>query len=155
TPHGWGVNWESFHVFTSWSGDGGQSHVDSEEQSFKELWNNEARHCLVVDLPEAARHDLLRFLPAEDATPRRLLQVPEHLEPGGVRHSVGQPEQASDEPPRDLRPLVWGLIQHGATFANGGERVGEATSTVSPWPHQVRAFDRMHRTWPPRLLIAD
>ena len=40
-------------------------------------------------------------------------------------------------------------------MAKGGERVGEATSAVIPWPHQVRAFERLYRNWPPRLLIAD
>src|SRR3546814_16074594 len=38
---------------------------------------------------------------------------------------------------------------------HGGERVGEATSAVTPWPHQLRAFHRMYDNWPPRLLIAD
>jgi len=38
---------------------------------------------------------------------------------------------------------------------NGGERVGEATSNVEPWPHQIRAFQRLYGHWPPRLLIAD
>ena len=37
----------------------------------------------------------------------------------------------------------------------GGERIAEATSAITPWPHQVRAFDRMIGNWPPRLLIAD
>ena len=29
------------------------------------------------------------------------------------------------------------------------------TAAVTPWPHQVRAFERLYRKWPPRLLIAD
>ena len=29
------------------------------------------------------------------------------------------------------------------------------TSAVTPWPHQVRAFERLYRGWPPKLLIAD
>jgi hypothetical protein len=37
----------------------------------------------------------------------------------------------------------------------GGERIAEATSAITPWPHQVRAFQRMLGHWPPRLLIAD
>ncbi len=37
----------------------------------------------------------------------------------------------------------------------GGERIAEATSAVTPWPHQLRAFQRMLDHWPPRLLIAD
>ncbi len=37
----------------------------------------------------------------------------------------------------------------------GGIRVGEATAAVTPWPHQIKAFERLYRHWPPRLLIAD
>jgi hypothetical protein len=59
------------------------------------------------------------------------------------------------EPFVDMRRLVWGFIRHAAKMPNGGERVGEATSNVTPWPHQVRAFQRLYSQWPPRLLIAD
>ena len=37
----------------------------------------------------------------------------------------------------------------------GVSYVGEATSAVIPWPHQVRSFERLYRDWPPKLLIAD
>ena len=33
--------------------------------------------------------------------------------------------------------------------------MGEATSVIEPWPHQVRAFARLYSDWPPKLLIAD
>jgi SNF2 family DNA or RNA helicase len=154
TPHGWGVNWESFHAFTSWSGADAQARVEAEEQSFRELWENEASQCLVVDLPDAVRDDLLRFLPSDDRTPQRLAPV----ESDGLRTEVPQrgiTTIASEVAADDLRLLAWGLIQYGALLPDGGERVGEATSIVSPWPHQVRAFDRMYHNWPPRLLIAD
>ena len=26
---------------------------------------------------------------------------------------------------------------------------------MTPWPHQVRAFERLYERWPPKLLIAD
>ena len=38
---------------------------------------------------------------------------------------------------------------------DGGARVGEATAAITPWPHQVRAFERLYDSWPPKLLIAD
>ena len=38
---------------------------------------------------------------------------------------------------------------------HGGEWVGEMTAAITPWPHQVQAFERLYRTWPPKLLIAD
>ena len=43
----------------------------------------------------------------------------------------------------------------GAFVAKRGGRVGEITSAVTPWPHQVRAFERLYTDWPPKLLIAD
>jgi SNF2 family DNA or RNA helicase len=33
--------------------------------------------------------------------------------------------------------------------------VGEATSAVTPWLHQVRTYTRFLREWPSRVLIAD
>ena len=33
--------------------------------------------------------------------------------------------------------------------------MGEATAAVTPWPHQVRAFEKLYGRWPPKLLIAD
>jgi SNF2 family DNA or RNA helicase len=58
-----------------------------------------------------------------------------------------------------VRKQVWNIIW-GAPQLPGGERIAEATSAVVPWPHQVRAFERMVGPWsrgdqPPRLLIAD
>ena len=59
------------------------------------------------------------------------------------------------QPLRDLRRLVWSFVRQAPKMPNGGERVGEATANVTPWPHQVRAFQRLYSHWPPRLLIAD
>ena len=54
-----------------------------------------------------------------------------------------------------MRRLIWGYIKHAPSLPNGGERIGEATAAVEPWPHQIRAFHRMYDNWPPKLLIAD
>ncbi len=50
---------------------------------------------------------------------------------------------------------MWDFIAVAPILPNGGIRVGEATSAVTPWPHQVRAFRRLYDNWPPKLLIAD
>src|SRR3546814_19663548 len=55
----------------------------------------------------------------------------------------------------DLRRQVWDFIAAAPNMPHGGERVGEATSAVTPWPHQLRAFHRLYDNWPPRMLIAD
>ena len=56
--------------------------------------------------------------------------------------------------PDEIRRVVWTYIRNAARAWNG-VRVGEVTSTVTPWPHQVRTYQRLHRTWPCQMLIAD
>jgi superfamily II DNA or RNA helicase len=159
TVQGWTGNWESFHVFTDWTG--GKDHVDAEEETFSRLWADKARRCRVVDVHQAIKGDLLRFLPKGDRQPRRLSEepYPPPVVPASEIHELsGEAEGAPYDlgPTTDeLRRLVWGLIRHGPALPNGGERVGEATSTITPWPHQARAFRRLYGAWPPRLLIAD
>ncbi len=164
TPHGWGGthlgNWESFHVFTEWTG--GAPHVDAERESFDRLWNDQAKHCLVVDVRTAIEKNLLPFLPPNDGKPKRLIVE----EPAPV--PVASPEEGAEAPsplpaplpaielpPDELRRRVWQIIALGPAMPGGGERVGEATSAVVPWPHQIRAFHRAYDHWPPKLLIAD
>ena len=50
---------------------------------------------------------------------------------------------------------MWTFIQQAPSLPGGGARVGEATAAVEPWPHQLRAFERLYEPWPPKLLIAD
>ncbi|MBI2568724.1 MAG: DEAD/DEAH box helicase family protein [Candidatus Schekmanbacteria bacterium] len=151
TRQGWRGNWESFHVFTAWGGD--REHVDTEDAGFAKLWNDRMRRCLTIAVPDAARDQLLRFLPESDRLPGRLQDAAAGETPDE------EPAPAADPPPEpapvDIRRLLWGWITHAAAFANGGERVGEATSAVAPWPHQIRAFHRMYDRWPPRCLVAD
>lgn len=59
TSRGWRGNWESFHAFTDWGGT--RTYVDDEEMSFTKLWNNQAKRCLVLDVPKAIREKLLTF----------------------------------------------------------------------------------------------
>lgn len=146
TVNGWAHNWESFHVFTSWDG---TKHLDGEEASFQKLWNDRSKAARVIDLGQAVTEKLLAFLPANDGTPVRLQVVCEHL----------KSEETTPEPPeiefRDVYKETWDFIRQAPSQPNGGELVGEATAAVTPWPHQLYAFDRMYKHWPPRLLIAD
>ena len=147
TAAGWERNWESINVFTSWGTE--PARVDAEEANFSRAWCDKARHFLVLTVPDAARQELMRYLPTSDQPARlkgkkRLPKAPK------------RPPQAENEVPvADLRSRVWAFIQQAPNLPGGGARVGEATSTVTPWPHQVRAFQRMYETWPPKLLIAD
>lgn len=154
TAYGWLHNWESFHVFCDW--DGGNKHVDAEERTFAQLWADRAKRARVLDVPTAVRDDVLRFLPKDDQEPERLKRVrvegaqPDSGETGTKEPVTAPKPQGFDE----RRKQVWNVIWTAPTLP-GGEWIAEATSAVTPWPHQVRAFQRMLDHWPPRLLIAD
>lgn len=154
TAAGWTLNWESLNLFRSWVE---PERVAAEEESFARLWADRAGRVITLDVPAAARQDLLRFLPPDDRLPTRLLPHPDERED----------ESKTPVPSRDLRPAtpvidwderrraLWGFIREAPKLPGGGALVGEATAAVTPWPHQVRAFHRLYDQWPPRLLIAD
>lgn len=154
TVNGWLHNWDSFHVFCEW--DGGTKHVEAEERSFARLWADRAKRARVMDVPTAVREDLLRFLPDDEKEPQRLKRARDGRDT--------PPEPAADEPQNtpvakgssieEQRKAVWQVIWTAPRLP-GGESIAEATSAITPWPHQVRAFQRMLDHWPPRLLIAD
>ncbi|MBM3879666.1 MAG: helicase [Verrucomicrobia bacterium] len=163
TEAGWTRNWESLNIFRSWLGD--DPRVAAEEHNFKRLWEGQSKHVITMPVPDAMRDDLLRFLPEQDL-PARLRRMtndgmtndekertPETDSSLGIRHSSLGTQGAAEV--TDLRRLVWAYIKQAPKMPNGGERVGEATASVEPWPHQIRAFQRLYGRWPPRLLIAD
>jgi len=146
TAAGWTRNWESLNVFTSWRD---PDRVQEEDENFARLWANQAKHAITLDVPTAIRDDLLRFMPHDD----KPIRLKEREQPPALPEPTLVPETVM--PPFDLRRAVWDFIALAPTLLNGGARVGEVTSAVTPWPHQVRAFYRMYDNWPPKLLIAD
>ncbi len=110
----------------------------------------------MLDLPTALRKKLLSFKPEGDALPKRLhVEEPEKPE---EEPTIVEPEAETailDESAEDKRQKIWSFIQNAPSASGGGDYIGEATSAITPWPHQVHAFDRMYHSWPPRLLIAD
>ena len=153
TAAGWRRNWESINVYRSWGPE--PERVAGEERNFARLWANRSPRAIVLDVPDAARRDLLRFLPPD--LPARLKakppppDPPEPPEPSTGEEPPGPPQL----PPDERRRLVWTFIRQAPSLPGGGARVGEATAAVEPWPHQLRAFERLYAPWPPRLLIAD
>ncbi len=146
TPAGWLRNWESIQVFTSWGPE--PERVADEEANFAAIWADRSHPLKVLDVPEAVRRDLLRYLPKDDR-PARLRDVEAET---GKRQPKPPPRP---DPVPDARSRVWSFLAAAPALPGGGSRVGEATAAVTPWPHQVRAFERLYGTWPPRLLIAD
>ena len=139
TEAGWRRNWESINVYASWGAE--SKRVAHEDENFARLWANRSRYVIVLNIPEAARRDLLRFLP-EDDLPARLKKW----------------QRSKPDPPLpvvDRRNLVWSFIAKAPALEEGGSLVGEATAAVASWPHQLRAFGRLYERWPPKLLVAD
>ena len=158
TAAGWRRNWESISVYTSWGPE--PERVDGEERSFTRLWANRSSRVIVLDVPEAARRDLMRFMP--DDVPARLgaSGAGQADRAEGAPARLDSTPEPSPPPPAappaiDRRTMVWTFIREAPRLAQGGARVGEATAAVTPWPHQVRAFERLYGRWPPKLLIAD
>ena len=156
TAAGWQRNWETINVFKSWTAPE-KERVDAEERNFASLWANRPSSVIVIDVPEAVRRDLLRFMPS-DGMPARLKKAGVEDTEHGDREAGS--EETPQEPPAmpaaiDRRSLVWAFIANAAQLPGGGALVGEATAAVTPWPHQVRAFEKLYGRWPPKLLIAD
>ena len=156
TPAGWRHNWESINVYTSWGPE--PRRVADEEANFARIWGNKANRVIVLDTPEAVRRDLMRFMPESDQ-PARLRESGKEPPPATPVDPPPEPDgtPVDDRTERivDLRSRVWAFIDWAPALPDGGARVGEATGAVIPWPHQVRAFERLYSHWPPRLLIAD
>ncbi len=156
TAAGWRHNWESISVYTSWGPE--PRRVADEEANFARIWADKAQRVIVLDVPDAARRDLMRFMPASDKPARlkeRTGKEPSKAPPEKPTSGTTDPGKPVAPRTGDLRSRVWSFIGHAPSLPNGGERIGEATAAVTPWPHQVRAFDRLYRDWPPKLLIAD
>lgn len=144
TASGWQDNWESINVYTSWSAE--VARVEAEEHNFRLLWEDRAKRATVRDVPDAVRRDLLKFLPREGLPARLRVEPTIPGKPAGP-----ETERKSDQ----FRSRVWSFIHQSPSVSPGGDRVGEATAPIVPWPHQVRAFKRLYDDWPPNLLIAD
>ncbi len=151
TGAGWRSNWESFSVYTSWGPEPGR--VDEEESKFARIWAGEAQRVIVLGVPEAVRRELMRFEPTT-GLPTRLDRKPERFVRKPKTRSADDAEPP-ESPPDPLRARVWAFIREAPSRPGGGDRVGEATAPVDPWPHQARTFERLYGSWPPRLLIAD
>ncbi len=156
TVAGWQHNWETINVFKSWAGSE-KERIDAEEKNFVRLWANQPSRVIVVDVPEGIRQDLMRFMPSDGKPARLKSRGPEEIAPAKADLAKPQATQVvtPNAGPIDRRNLVWAFIRKAAGLPKGGVLVGEATAAVTPWPHQIRAFERLYGHWPPKLLIAD
>lgn len=146
TPSGWLENWEGFHVFRSWKGE--SEHVEAQEKTFGDLWYDRDEGARVYDVRHALEEGLRDYLPVEGELPKRLKGLVPHP-------ALKNPPDVELPPQNDRLANTWAFIREAPASSPEGDFVAAATSAVEFWPHQTRAFLRMYRNWPPRLLIAD
>ena len=174
TEAAWKLNWESFTVSCSWRGEWDAKRVDMAVQDFEKLWNGQAKSAEVVDFPTAVRDKLFQFLPKDDTFlhpqgndhPHSATKddnpecdredgASEAVEPEAVEVQAEAEESLADElTSEEKRRKAWKAVIDAPKQENGA-LVAIRTSTVEPWPHQMRAYKRMLDNWPVRLLIAD
>ncbi len=163
---GWKQNCESFDVSCSWRGEWDLQRVQKTEEEFQKLWANKAKSAEVIEVPEAVKRELLQFLPADDsfiAPPvKGGLDAPLEIEPTveepvvleGTTEEVLPPNDVKEQSPYQDRRDFWRFIRE-APKREDGVLVAVKTSTIEPWPHQLRAYKRMLDRWPFRLLVAE
>ncbi|MBF0503304.1 MAG: DEAD/DEAH box helicase family protein, partial [Candidatus Riflebacteria bacterium] len=166
TEAGWKHNWESFSVSCSWRGEWDRKRIAKTEADFHALWTNTAKSAEVFDIPTALQEKLLQFIPNEDprlvganttakSTDAAIIPgVPDlPVAPVDVT-DVETRENTTPIPPEKIAEL-WHFLRKIPGRDPDGPSVAITTSTVTPWPHQIRAYQRMLKQWPIRLLIAD
>ena len=145
TPSGWLNNCESFDVSCSWRGEWDLKKTEKSEGEFTKLWTGQAKSARVFDFPDALKAKLLEYLPTDDTF---------------VKPPKGTGAEEAEEPVETVaeiearRRQVWTFIKNAPKRPDGA-MVAVVTSSVTPWPHQLRAYKRMLTGWPLRLLIAD
>lgn len=146
TLGGWINNRESFHIYKSW--DASVEHVEEEERAFARLWAGKSKSVLVLPFPQSRLGRMTEELPRRHDLPPLPNGPKEHGEPAVEVRPAGLSRE-------ERRRQIWAFLRAAPRLPGGGERVGEVTAAINPWPHQHRAFQRLYRNWPPRLLIAD
>ena len=170
TLAGWKQNCESFDVSCSWRGEWDLQRVVTTESYFHQLWANKAKTAEVMEVPEAVKQELLQFLPKDDTflNPPVMVAMPpeepiEETTPDPIEPetpvmddvvSVEEPKSENSLTDHERCRKVWTFLRDAAKQEDGA-LVAVKTSTVEPWPHQLRAYKRMLDNWPFRLLIAD
>ena len=132
-------NYESFMVFTSWETG---PYLANIRWKFERLWSGQERDWIALPIPEAVRQELLKYRPARPPTeefPARKRQV---VEAAKVREA-------------DERERIVFQFLRDAPFLLNACRLGMATCTVRPWPHQSRVAEAIVRRFPERFLLCD
>jgi superfamily II DNA or RNA helicase len=140
----WEYNYEQFMVFCSWAQ--GQVYVAEAVGRFERLWSQREPDWISLPIPEAARHDLLRYAPS--SAPAR---DPLERAPVPVRERVTRMMLA----PALQRERILCQFLRDAPRLVGATGLASATCALAPWPHQRTVARQAVGSFPSRYLLAD
>jgi len=138
-------NYESFMVFDSWKT---SAHLAQIRHRFDRLWEGREQDWIALPIPEAVKQELLKYRPAgppprEPGVDGELEEVEDTDEQGEVSINADQRERIIFQFLRDVPHLL------------NADRLGMATCTVTPWPHQTVVSDTIIKSFPERFLLCD
>jgi superfamily II DNA or RNA helicase len=135
-------NYESFMVFNSW--DSSPAHLKQIQIKFDKLWEGRQKDWIAVPVPEAVKLELLKY---------RTSKPP-------VR-DVGEPNPEDETPAvketidaAQKERIVFQFLRDAPHLLNA-HRLGVATGTVQPWPHQIRVGDTIVERFPHSFMLCD
>jgi len=143
---GWQRNYEQFMVFRSW--DASRPFLSQVALRFKRLWNGQEPNWIALEVPEAARQQLLKYRPTVAPTRDPLERVPKEK-------AVAEAEERFVTADELQRERVLFQFLRDAPYLLNARWLGAATSAVTPWPHQARIADTIIARFPERFLLCD
>ncbi len=126
---GWEHNFESFWVRASWKESPEAMHASI--AAIDKRFEGELARFRRITLPDAVAQDLVKYAP-----------------PHEPHQDIAEPELRAD------RSTLAAFIRAAPRLPNGPRTV-EATSAVTPFPHQRENVDRLSGTYPRSWLLAD
>jgi ERCC4-related helicase len=124
-------------------------YVAQVERRFDRLWQGKEESWLALEIPEAARRKLLSFCPPVAPTVDPLEDLSEVKPPEAMQAQVSILRKAQRE-----ESMLFQFLREVPFFPNA-QQLGTETSTVSPWPHQVRIVQEAVKRFPERFLFCD
>jgi len=153
SENSWQWNYETFSVYRSW--DFSEVYLKQVIRRFEALWKGTEKDWIALPIPEAARAHLLKYTPdrapTTDPLEHRVYPLPPRPLPPGEGELMGEGEGGGEE---QTERILFRFVRD-ALFLPNAHRLGAATSTVQPWPHQQRVADLIVQRFPEGFLLCD
>ena len=123
------ANYEMLEISRSWADPERHERFRAE---FENLWSGADPAVAAVPLPEAVRHELIRFAP----------EAPPIADP-------------VDNLRRQRAAMLWAYAMEAPYMPEGGAATCDAMAPVTLWPHQRRVVAEVAAAWPQGRLLCD